>query len=147
LPVTIDPIEKNNIPKYHLPPPFQVLDINQMLEINITNLPATLETIYNERKYTPLILDQSDRTTTFYNYQDAIIIDAKMYLSKVAILKTMSKDECKEDLRRQLVNALKYGKTLVLHFGNSAFNFDPYWYYLYRSQLIGMILLSQRIFS
>jgi hypothetical protein len=95
--------------------------------INTTALPATLESIYNSRKFTPLILDQSDRTTTFYNYQDAIIIDAKMYLSKVVIKKTMSQVDAKEEMRKHVVNALKYGKTLVFHLQNSAFNFGPYW--------------------
>lgn len=72
---------------------------------------------------TPLLFDNSaqDIICTFYSYQtDAIILEAK---SMIMTLQNQGLEKAMEIARRSLVNAMKYGKTLVIRMGTSAPDF------------------------
>lgn len=76
---------------------------------------------------TPLIIDSSidDKVCTFYSYQmDAIILEAKMLIlesSRQPLYNSMEK------ARKCLVNAMKFGKLLVIRLGTSSPDFrDKY---------------------
>jgi hypothetical protein len=94
-------------------------------------LPQLVDTIkpilyHPKRPYTPLIVDASGNVDVFFTYAGefgGLFIDAKKYLSNVLIQKTMTVPEALEEMRQTLVNALKYGKTLVLQMGNTALDF------------------------
>ncbi len=72
---------------------------------------------------TPLIIDSSfdQKVCTFFSYQtDMILLEAKtmiMMTKNRGLLSTM------EYCRIALVNAMKYGKTLVINMSNSSPNF------------------------
>lgn len=72
---------------------------------------------------TPIILDSShdDKVCTFYSYQpNAIILEAKTLIVQSA--KT-SLEQSLEFCRRSLVNAMKFGKTMIVRLGTSAPDF------------------------
>jgi hypothetical protein len=72
---------------------------------------------------TPLILDQSsdEKLCTFYSYQpDAVILECKSLILELARSPLIS---CLEIARKRLVNAMKFGKLLVLRMGKSAPDF------------------------
>lgn len=72
---------------------------------------------------TPLLLDPSaeEIVCTFYSYQpDVILLEAK---AMVMTLHNQSLEKAMEMARKSLVNAMKYGKTLVIRMGTSAPDF------------------------
>eukprot|EP00744_Colponema_vietnamica_P018543 GILI01026166.1.p2 GENE.GILI01026166.1~~GILI01026166.1.p2 ORF type:complete len:187 (-),score=35.03 GILI01026166.1:735-1250(-) len=88
--------------------------------IPLTSLDTEVESVIASGKL-PLILDASGNADTFFSYRSAIVVSPKKYV----VLKAQgtSVDEIHEQLRKNLVNALKFGQTLVLAFQNSAPNF------------------------
>eukprot|EP01038_Epipyxis_sp_PR26KG_P011780 gene11780-15761_t len=74
---------------------------------------------------TPLIIDNSEgsRVCTFYGYQlDAIILDAKTLITDFYV-KKRSLQDCLENARKILVNAMKWGKLLVIRLDSSVPDF------------------------
>ncbi|KAI9202294.1 uncharacterized protein BJ171DRAFT_584203 [Polychytrium aggregatum] len=79
------------------------------------------------RPYTPLILDRAGHTDAFFTYASeygGLFVDAKKFLSQVSIQKTMDLAQALEEMRRTLVSAMKYGKTLVIRMANTAVDFQ-----------------------
>ena len=76
---------------------------------------------------TPLLLDCSpdDKACTFYSYQpDTIILEAKTMIIESSKLNL---EQSLEYCRKRLVNAMKFGKLLVIRMGTSAPDFkDTY---------------------
>ena len=91
----------------------------------LTELERNLEIAFRSG-HTPLILDTSpdDRVCTFYSYQvDAIILEAKSMIiesSRQPLITVLEK------ARRCLVNAMKFGKLLVIRLGSSSPDFRNY---------------------
>jgi hypothetical protein len=72
---------------------------------------------------TPLLFDSSSEEIvfTFYSYQtDVILLDAKAIIMR---MQNESLEIAMEIARRCLVNAMKFGKTLVIRMGTSAPDF------------------------
>jgi hypothetical protein len=72
---------------------------------------------------TPLLFDPSaeEIVCTFYSYQtDVILLESK---AMIMTLQNESLERAMEMARRSLVNAMKYGKTLVIRMGTSAPDF------------------------
>lgn len=72
---------------------------------------------------TPLILDTSfdDKIRTFFSYQpDVLIFEAKSLIIQTSSSSLM---ESLDNARKHLVNAMKHGKTLVIHLGTTAPDF------------------------
>lgn len=88
----------------------------------LIDLEKNLELAFQSGR-TPLILDASsdDKICTFYSYQiDAIILEAKALIlegSRQTLVQVMEK------ARRCLVNAMKFGKLLVIRLGTSSPDF------------------------
>jgi hypothetical protein len=75
---------------------------------------------------TPLLFDPSFRVNLFFEYSadySGLFIDAKRMLVETLILKKWSMQDALEYLRCQLVNAMKYGRTLVICLLDSATDF------------------------
>lgn len=73
-------------------------------------------------KKTPIFIcsGKASVVDTFFAYQGCTLIDAKWILNKVDIAKEMDVQEMREELRRRLVAALKYGKPIHISMANSA---------------------------
>lgn len=93
---------------------------NEVIYSRLIDLESSLEKAFRTGR-TPLILDTSndDQVCTFYSYQvNAIILETKgMILSRQPLLK------CMEAARNCLVNAMKFGKLLVIRLGTSSPDF------------------------
>lgn len=98
------------------------------LELRRINMKQLIETIKPliENKITPLILDQSERCDIFFQYSgdfSGLFVEAKKILVETLIFKKVSMKETLENLRKILVNCLKFGRTLVLRMTDSACDF------------------------
>jgi hypothetical protein len=95
---------------------------DDILFSELIELEKNLELAFQSGR-TPLILDISpdDKICTFYSYQiDAIILEAKALIlegSRQTLVQVMEK------ARKCLVNAMKYGKLLVIRLGTSSPDF------------------------
>jgi len=75
---------------------------------------------------TPLIIDTSldDKVCTFYSYQmDAVILEAKMLILESSRQPAQPLYNSMEKARKCLVNAMKFGKLLVIRLGTSSPDF------------------------
>lgn len=91
--------------------------------IHLTDLMEAIDESVTNNK-TPLILDNSedDKVNTFFNYRSAILIDGKkMGLDKS--MRSIPVSEIMEDARKKVVNALKFGQTLVFALTKSVTDF------------------------
>lgn len=105
---------------------------NCRYDIKLTEILSTLPLIFEQKEpLTPLILDPTGRTDTFFTYSsgnfETVLLDVKKYLYETEVSKAMSKSECHEEIRRKIVNALKYGKLLHIAMQDSAFLFSKYY--------------------
>lgn len=94
-------------------------DMEEIVRIPLIHLEETVDAAFATGK-TPLIIDTSeeDKVCTFYSYQtDTSILETKQIILKG--LRNPSA-EILEPFRRTLVNAMKYGKTLVIRLADSA---------------------------
>lgn len=94
-----------------------------MRHILLTDLMEAIDESIKNKK-TPIIIDNSedDKVNTFFNYRSAILIDGK----KMGLDKSMKKipvSEIMEDARKKVVNALKFGQTLVFALTKSVTDF------------------------
>jgi hypothetical protein len=101
---------------------------NGVIKINIKKLIDTIQPILSHPKTpkTPLIIDRSNRTDTFFQYAgeySGLFIEAKKYLVEVLVKKTMTFVQAMEELRLELVTAMKYGRTLVIRMSDTATDF------------------------
>lgn len=89
----------------------------------LVDFEGPFEKIFQEN-FTPLILDESEdsKIITFFSYQHTAIIDGKKLVTDY-LLRKQPLIECLNYCRLQLVNAMKHGKLLVIHLGNSAPDF------------------------
>lgn len=97
----------------------------ELRKINIKQLVDTIQPLI-EGSVTPLILDNSGRCDIFFQYSgdySGIFVDAKKILVQTLIQKVVTMEETLEQLRGLLVSALKYGRTLVIHMGDTACDF------------------------
>mmetsp|Transcript_24466 Transcript_24466/g.33525 ORF Transcript_24466/g.33525 Transcript_24466/m.33525 type:complete len:206 (+) Transcript_24466:1-618(+) len=99
---------------------------DEIIYSELVDLESSVEASFQSGR-TPLIIDTSfdDKVCTFYSYQmDAIILEAKMLIiesSRQPLYNSMEK------ARRCLVNAMKFGKLLVIRLGTSSPDFrDKY---------------------
>lgn len=91
--------------------------------VPLTRLNEAIGLINKEGKW-PLILDTSGKVDTFYQYQNTTTIAAKGVFLKVAVQKSHTHEEVMEELRKQLVNAIKNGHFLHICMENGATNFS-----------------------
>ena len=97
--------------------------------IELTKLVDTFVPIISHpRPYTPLFIDKAGNVDKFFIYSKfgGIFIEAKKYLLAVYIQKTMSIPEALEEMRKNLVMAMKFGRTLVIRMSNSAVDFSKF---------------------
>jgi hypothetical protein len=88
---------------------------NRLQSIPIQRLQELLDAIYQDGRYTPLILDESGRANTYFTYAtNCTLISMKGFMVRVDVQHTQTLPEAQEDLRQSLVSALKHGKRLVL---------------------------------
>ena len=87
--------------------------------VTIKNVTDVAAAVWNNEKRTPLVLNESGLMDRFYQHRHANIIDAQSLFLKEENEK-ISRDEIMEDVRRKLVNAMKFGKTLVISMKRSA---------------------------
>ncbi|KAI9098649.1 hypothetical protein DFS34DRAFT_593273 [Phlyctochytrium arcticum] len=76
--------------------------------------------------FTPLILDRSKRVELFFRYSSdfsALFIYAKKHLLETIVHKKCTMPETLEALRCTLVNAMRYGRTLVIDMADTATDF------------------------
>lgn len=99
--------------------------------IPLSTVTQVLESIYEDGQYIPLLIDPSGRVDTFFQYSGGdfhcVLANPKEILVKAVIQKTMSIQDAKEKLRKHVVNALRYGKCLLLNLEDTAFNFESFW--------------------
>uniref|UniRef100_A0A0G4FUI3 Uncharacterized protein n=1 Tax=Chromera velia CCMP2878 TaxID=1169474 RepID=A0A0G4FUI3_9ALVE len=88
--------------------------------IKLTALLEAQETAHTAGKV-PLFLDKSGNVDRFFSYRHTTIVEAKKHLMSKVQGKTV--EEVREDLRKELVMALKFGKTLLIRMTNSAVDF------------------------
>jgi hypothetical protein len=86
-----------------------------------------VNSVIEDGRYTPLLLDESDRVDTFMQYaggppMDPIIVDCKKLMLCTQVQKTMTMEEAAEGLRQTVVNSLRHGKTMAFCLGNCALN-------------------------
>ncbi|RYH31874.1 hypothetical protein EON65_01660 [archaeon] len=110
----------------------------QFISRNVThctlfNFESTLDAYYAKYKdepellRTPIILDRSEdhKVATFFSYQlDVVLLHLNQFLPShtSASSKNLSMEMKMENCRKLLVNAMKYGKTLVINFGSFIVN-------------------------
>ena len=97
----------------------------ELRRINIKLLVDTIKPLI-ENNWTPLILDQSERCDIFFQYSgdySGIFVEAKKLVIEVLVFKKKSLDEALEELRKMLVNAMKFGRTLVIRMTDTACDF------------------------
>ena len=90
-----------------------------MKTVTISNVLDEVTAIWENENKTPIILNASGLMDRFYRHRDVNIIDAKALFLKER-MQNISKDRLLEGMRVQLVNAMKYGKTLVISMQTSA---------------------------
>ncbi|KAJ3112477.1 hypothetical protein HDU96_004524 [Phlyctochytrium bullatum] len=112
------------------PKPSFDLSTRRLIQIDIRQLLDLLPEVYNQTPYTPLILDPSGRIDTFFQYTGgeftAQFLDVKPILVATGVTKSMTVEAAREEMRRVLVTALRYGKTLVVRLANTAFDFGRF---------------------
>ena len=96
---------------------------SSVVTVNLVEFESPLENIF-QSGLTPFIIDQSPdrKVVTFFSYQHTEIIDGKRLVTDYLIRKRPLK-ECLNYCRLLLVNAMKHGKLLVIHLGESAPDF------------------------
>lgn len=92
---------------------------NEIESVTIKNVLDRIENIWQNEDKTPLILSESGLMDRFYIHRDVNIIDAKALFLKEKMQK-IPREDLLEEMRKKLVNSMKYGKTLVLSMQNSA---------------------------
>ncbi|KAI9341391.1 hypothetical protein BDR26DRAFT_312015 [Obelidium mucronatum] len=110
-------------------PPSITFDVSErkLWKIPLKHLQMLIDTIHKQAKYTPLLIDPSGRVDTYFTYAgNGHVVDTKKYLVQCDIQKIITKEDVKEDIRRQIVAGLKHGKTMVFAMLNSAFGFKKY---------------------
>jgi hypothetical protein len=99
---------------------------SSIIRVPLIELENAVEQAFASGK-TPLVVDTSDedRVCTFYSYQfDVSLLEAKqIVLTGIRA----SPQEALEPFRRLLVNAMKFGKTLVVRLANSAPSLHSKW--------------------
>lgn len=89
--------------------------------VGIQELPAALADARRWSK-TPLFLCSGKVSVvdTFFQYQSATLVDAKWILSKVDVKKELSVSDVREEVRKRLIAALKFGQPIHIAMSNSA---------------------------
>ncbi|KAJ3007801.1 UNVERIFIED_CONTAM: hypothetical protein HDU68_003347 [Siphonaria sp. JEL0065] len=116
--------------KKEAPKPSIFFDVRErkLFKIPLKHLQMLIDVIHEQGKFTPLLIDPSGRVDTYFTYAgNGLIVDTKKHLVQCDIQKIITKDDVKEDIRRQIVAGLKYGKTMVFVMMNSAFAFKKYY--------------------
>ena len=93
--------------------------VEDIESVTIKTVLDKISTIWNEENKTALILDKNGLMDRFYLHRVCNIIDAKSLFLKEK-MQNIPHDDIMEDMRCKLVNAMKYGKTLVISMQNSA---------------------------
>jgi hypothetical protein len=94
-------------------------DAQGVRSIDLALLILTLQKVLGESKV-PLVVDPSARVEIYLKYQGTTIIEAKDLFIRVAVSKEVSKEEVQEELRKQVVSALRLGHTLHLLMSDGA---------------------------
>lgn len=107
-----------------VPPPLTC----ELRTIDIRQLIGTIKPILEHpvRAFTPLIIDPSQRIDLFFQYSadySGIFVEAKKILVESVIQKKVTHLQALEGMRQQLVQAMKYGRTLVVRMADSAIHF------------------------
>lgn len=100
---------------------------NKCQFVELTDVESALYSAYDSGQ-TPLILDTSpdDRVGVFFSYQpDVITFEAKAMVVNGSHGKALADNM--DELRRHLVAAMKYGKTLHIKLQNCAVDFQNIW--------------------
>jgi hypothetical protein len=100
---------------------------SEVLRCPLIHLEETLQKAFDSG-LTPLIVDTSvhDRACTFYSYQpDAILLEAKSVMINERLpmsqkSRSLKNEHPLEPMRRVLVNAMKFGKLMVIRMGRMA---------------------------
>ena len=94
-----DVLKKKTLIKEALP--FTITN-NEMITIDLKELPAALKAVYSHGGYTPLILDDSGRVDIFFSYsgEDALVVDVKPIIGRVHLEKSWTVDDAKEHIRK-----------------------------------------------
>ncbi|KAJ3318183.1 hypothetical protein HDV06_000770 [Boothiomyces sp. JEL0866] len=119
-------VQRINAPNIEEPNEFPIYP--ELTRIDIRALVDTMEPIITNprRAYTPLIVDPSHRVDIFFEYSadySGVFIDAKKYMVEAFVKKSKTINQCLLEMKEILLNAMKCGKTLVFHMGDSATNF------------------------
>lgn len=112
---------------------FRQLIESDVVHCTLFNFESTLDAYY--AKYaddpsllrTPIILDRSEdhKVATFFSYQlDVVLLHLNQFLPPhaSASTKNLSMEMKLENCRKLLVNAMKYGKTLIINFDSFVVN-------------------------
>eukprot|EP01031_Cornospumella_fuschlensis_P029677 gene29677-35822_t len=112
---------------------FRQLIERDVIHCTLFNFESTLDAYYAKYKdepellRTPIILDRSEdhKVATFFSYQlDVVLLHLNQFLPAHASVSTknLSMEMKMENCRKLLVNAMKYGKTLVINFDSFVVN-------------------------
>ena len=97
------------------------------MKIHIKELLDVVNSVIEDGRYTPLLLDESDRVDTFMQYaggppMDPVVVDGKKLMLSTQVHRSITMEEAFEGLRHTVVNSLRHGKTLAFCLGNCALN-------------------------
>ncbi|KAJ3260018.1 hypothetical protein HK103_001528 [Boothiomyces macroporosus] len=100
----------------------------ELTTIDIRALVDTIEPIisHHKRAYTPLIIDPTRRVDIFFEYSadySGVFLDAKKYMIEAFVKKSKTINQCLLEMKELLLDAMKFGKTLVFNMGDAATNF------------------------
>lgn len=115
--VVVEPVPTGGKPLRTFTP-----DAHGHLHIHLTDLEDAVEFVHTIQRRTPLFLDESLKIDAFYTYNPTQLVEAKkLFLAKMHGAATV--DDQLEELRRQLLTAMRYGHCLLLSLTDSAVDF------------------------
>eukprot|EP00471_Norrisiella_sphaerica_P012212 CAMPEP_0184495074 /NCGR_PEP_ID=MMETSP0113_2-20130426/30325_1 /TAXON_ID=91329 /ORGANISM="Norrisiella sphaerica, Strain BC52" /LENGTH=269 /DNA_ID=CAMNT_0026881105 /DNA_START=14 /DNA_END=823 /DNA_ORIENTATION=+ len=100
-----------------------IVDYAKHLQIGLECLPLALETVWGTGKV-PVVMDLSGRANTFFRYRHTSCIDMKNILLRSINsgegISEQKRLKLMEEMRTDLVAAMKHGRTLVVMMGDTA---------------------------